>query len=109
MRGRQIAAARARTPYDRPVAASGAPSPNPNWLTGLIFPTSRIIATGATKIFSSVFGPETSSSSSSSGTDSSSGTSPFFHSTCTSIMMYIHIFHYLRGLRLTCHIAPALR
>ncbi|KAF7132575.1 hypothetical protein RHSIM_Rhsim09G0061700 [Rhododendron simsii] len=72
VRGRQIAAARARTPYDRPVAASGAPSPNPNWLTGLIFPTSRIIATGATKIFSSVFGPETSSSSSSSGTDSSS-------------------------------------
>ncbi|XP_058181017.1 uncharacterized protein LOC131299480 isoform X2 [Rhododendron vialii] len=72
VRGRQIAAARARTPYDRPVAAGGAPSPNPNWLTGLIFPTSRIIATGATKLFSSVFGPETSSSSSSSGTDSSS-------------------------------------
>ncbi|KAG5531420.1 hypothetical protein RHGRI_026142 [Rhododendron griersonianum] len=72
VRGRQIAAARARTPYDRPVAAGDAPSPNPNWLTGLIFPTSRIIATGATKLFSSVFGPETSSSSSSSGTDSSS-------------------------------------
>ncbi|THG00911.1 hypothetical protein TEA_001314 [Camellia sinensis var. sinensis] len=74
LRNRRIAAP--KTPYDRPTPAptpSRAPPQNPNWLSGLIFPTSRLIATGATKLLSSVFGPNTSSSSSSSGSCPSSG------------------------------------
>ncbi|KAF5936399.1 hypothetical protein HYC85_027528 [Camellia sinensis] len=73
LRNRRIAAP--KTPYDRPTPAptpSSAPPQNPNWLSGLIFPTSRLIATGATKLLSSVFGPDTSSSSSSSGSCPSS-------------------------------------
>ncbi|GMQ02622.1 hypothetical protein CsSME_00048757 [Camellia sinensis var. sinensis] len=73
LRNRRIAAP--KTPYDRPTPAptpSRAPPQNPNWLSGLIFPTSRLIATGATKLLSSVFGPNTSSSSSSSGSCPSS-------------------------------------
>ncbi|KAL6985080.1 hypothetical protein U1Q18_018458, partial [Sarracenia purpurea var. burkii] len=71
VRGRRRTAA--RTPYDRPPAAPArVPPQKPNWLTGLIFPTSRMVATGATKLLSSMFGPDTSSSSSSSGSDSSS-------------------------------------
>uniref|UniRef100_A0A5B6YZB1 Protein KAKU4 n=1 Tax=Davidia involucrata TaxID=16924 RepID=A0A5B6YZB1_DAVIN len=70
VRGRRITAA--KTPYDRPTLPPPPPLQNPNWLTGLIFPTTRMIASGAGKLLSSVFAPDTSSSSSSSS-DSDSG------------------------------------
>ncbi|GAB2275862.1 hypothetical protein Dimus_010606 [Dionaea muscipula] len=63
-----------RTPYARPKP----PEPpaeypeNPNWLAGLIYPA-RLIATGAGKIISTVLGPDSPSSSSSSLVDSDSG------------------------------------
>ncbi|KAA8521419.1 hypothetical protein F0562_012089 [Nyssa sinensis] len=65
VRGRRIAGA--KTPYDRPVLPS--PPQSPSWLTRLIFPATRMIASGAGKVLFSVFGPDTSSSSDS---DSSS-------------------------------------
>ncbi|XP_057467419.1 uncharacterized protein LOC130756821 isoform X1 [Actinidia eriantha] len=69
VRRRRIAAA--KTPYDRPIPEN-APPQNPNWLTGFIFPTSRMIATSATKLISSIINSDNSSSSSSSASDSSS-------------------------------------
>lgn len=64
---RRIAAA--ASPYSRPLP----PVPeNPNWFTGLINPATRIIATGASKIISSVFGSDSSSSSSTSSDNSGS-------------------------------------
>ncbi|KAA8525802.1 hypothetical protein F0562_007657 [Nyssa sinensis] len=71
VRGRRTFAA--KSPYDRP-SLPPPPPQNPNWLTALIFPTTRMIASGAGKLLSSVFGPDTSSSSSSSSDgDSGSG------------------------------------
>lgn len=67
MKPRRIAAA--ASPYSRPLP----PVPeNPNWFTGLINPATRIIATGASKIISSVFGSDSSSSSSTSSDNSGS-------------------------------------
>lgn len=57
------------TPYDRPPPP---PAPeSPNWLTGVVFPATRTIVSGAAKLLSSVF-DSSSSSSSSSASDSSS-------------------------------------
>ncbi|KAM7459701.1 hypothetical protein LguiA_036695 [Lonicera macranthoides] len=63
-----------KTPYARPTPSIPPPTqnPNPNWLTGLLFPATRKIAT---QLLSSIFSTDTfssSSSSSSSGTDSCS-------------------------------------
>nr|GMD21743.1 protein KAKU4 [Ipomoea batatas] len=61
------------TPYDRPPPPPlPPPSPpeTPNWLTGLVFPATRTIVSGAAKLLSSVFNSDSSSCSSSS---SSSG------------------------------------
>uniref|UniRef100_A0A6N2NJZ2 Protein KAKU4 n=1 Tax=Salix viminalis TaxID=40686 RepID=A0A6N2NJZ2_SALVM len=56
------------TPYDRPTPRlSPISTPHgPNWLSRFILSPSRLIATGAGKVFSSVFGSESSASSSSS-------------------------------------------
>ncbi|KAJ6995334.1 protein KAKU4-like isoform X2 [Populus alba x Populus x berolinensis] len=56
------------TPYDRPTPRlSPISTPqNPNWLSRFILSPSRILATGAGKVFSTVFGSESSASSSSS-------------------------------------------
>ncbi|KAL5785852.1 hypothetical protein ACOSQ2_008244 [Xanthoceras sorbifolium] len=61
-----------KTPYDRPpVAFSPIPSSeNPNWLSRLIHSPTRMIASGAGKLLSSVFTTDSSSSSSSSDTGS---------------------------------------
>ncbi|XP_061951107.1 protein KAKU4-like isoform X2 [Populus nigra] len=62
------------TPYDRPtprLSPNSTPQ-NPNWLSRLIFSPSRLLANGAGKVFSSVFGSE--SSDSSSGDDEDSDT-----------------------------------
>ncbi|XP_031123199.1 protein KAKU4 isoform X2 [Ipomoea triloba] len=61
------------TPYDRPPPPPLPPPPppeTPNWLTGLVFPATRTIVSGAAKLLSSVFNSDSSSCSSSS---SSSG------------------------------------
>ncbi|KAF9661972.1 hypothetical protein SADUNF_Sadunf18G0004900 [Salix dunnii] len=54
------------TPYDRltPRFSPNSTPQNPNWLSRLIFSPSRVLATGAGKVFSSVFGSESSDSSS---------------------------------------------
>ncbi|KAF2302797.1 hypothetical protein GH714_008487 [Hevea brasiliensis] len=55
-----------RTPYERPLRLlPNSASQNPNWLSSLILSPTRMIATGAGKVLSSVFGPVSSSSSSS--------------------------------------------
>ncbi|KAI6679144.1 hypothetical protein NL676_033025 [Syzygium grande] len=60
---------RPATPYDRPGPVTDpdpdSPPRNPNWLSKLILSPTRLIASGAGKVISSVFGPESSSSSSS--------------------------------------------
>ena len=69
------------TPYDRPTPRlSPISTPHsPNWLSRFIFSPTRLIATGAGKVFSSVFGSESSASSSSSSDvdeeDANSGSS----------------------------------
>ncbi|XP_010265426.1 PREDICTED: protein KAKU4 [Nelumbo nucifera] len=68
LRGRRVAGA--ASPYARPNSPSP-PTENPNWLTGLISPATRMIVNGAGKFISAVFG-SSSSSSSSSGSDSGS-------------------------------------
>lgn len=74
VRGRRVAAP--RTPYERPRLTNPGASENPSWLSRLFYSPTRLIASGAGKILSTVFSPEPSSSSSSassSGGDSSSG------------------------------------
>lgn len=58
------------TPYDRPPQPP--PQESPNWLTGVIFPATRKIASGAAKILSTVFDSSSSSSSSSSDSEAAS-------------------------------------
>ncbi|XP_059662968.1 protein KAKU4 isoform X2 [Cornus florida] len=65
VRDRRIAAA--KTPYDRPTLPT--PTQNRNWLTGVVFPATRMIATGAGKLFSFVAGADSSSSSSDSDSE----------------------------------------
>lgn len=82
---RRIAAA--ASPYSRPLP----PVPeNPNWFTGLINPATRIIATGASKIISSVFGSDSSSSSSSSSDNSGSGRSIFLNALLFWLLQCMH-------------------
>ncbi|KAG2699899.1 hypothetical protein I3843_07G209000 [Carya illinoinensis] len=72
VRGRRFAAP--RTPYERPRLTNPGASENPSWLSRLLYSPTRLIASGAGKILSTVFSPEPSSSSasaSSSGGDSS--------------------------------------
>ncbi|KAK4558749.1 hypothetical protein RGQ29_008144 [Quercus rubra] len=64
-------AAGARTPYERPRLANPEPE-NPNWLSRLIYSPTRTIATGAGKLLTNVFFPESSSSESESSSASSS-------------------------------------
>ncbi|XP_023887986.1 protein KAKU4 [Quercus suber] len=64
-------AAGARTPYERPRLANPDPE-NPNWLSRLIYSPTRTIATGAGKLLTNVFFPESSSSESESSSASSS-------------------------------------
>ncbi|KAL4603268.1 hypothetical protein ACB092_10G111900 [Castanea dentata] len=64
-------AAGARTPYERPRLANPDPE-NPNWLSRLIYSPTRTIATGAGKLLTNVFFPESSSSDSESSSASSS-------------------------------------
>ncbi|CAH9108219.1 unnamed protein product [Cuscuta europaea] len=52
------------TPYDRPPPPPAQKSPN--WLTGVVFPATRTIVSGAAKLLSSVFDSDSSSCSSSS-------------------------------------------
>ncbi|KAL9439812.1 hypothetical protein AB3S75_018643 [Citrus x aurantiifolia] len=61
-----------KTPYDRPQSSpNSSPNPqNPNWLSRLIYSPTRMLATGAGKLLSSVFTNDDSSSSSSSDSDS---------------------------------------
>ncbi|XP_068480142.1 protein KAKU4 isoform X4 [Phaseolus vulgaris] len=76
LRTRRSAAARSRTPYDRPALAEPR---SPNWLSRFVLSPSRFIASGAGKIFSSVLdldsSPPSSSSSSSSSASSASSSS----------------------------------
>ncbi|GMG99189.1 hypothetical protein Nepgr_001029 [Nepenthes gracilis] len=69
MENRRASAAVSARPKT-PEPASEEHSENPNWLSGLIYPA-RVIATGAGKILSTVFGPDSSLSSSSMGDSSS--------------------------------------
>ncbi|KAI9192484.1 hypothetical protein LWI28_023518 [Acer negundo] len=75
--GKLVRARRAagpKTPYDRP-PATFSPNPsyeNPNWLSRLIYSPTRMIASGAGKLLSSVFTTDSSSSSSSSSSGSGS-------------------------------------
>lgn len=75
-------AAGARTPYERPrLTNPGAPQ-NPSWLSRLLYSPTRMIASGAGKLLSTVFSPESSPSSSSASSsegDSSSGTCFFLY------------------------------
>jgi hypothetical protein len=69
-------AAGPRTPYERPRLATQDGPENPSWLSRLLYSPSRIIVSGAGKLLSTVFSPETSSSSSSASSscgDSGSG------------------------------------
>ncbi|XP_062108543.1 protein KAKU4 isoform X2 [Humulus lupulus] len=70
VRTRRIAGARA-TPYERPRVTNPEPK-NPNWLSKIIFSPTRMIASGAGKLISSVFYLDDSSTSSSSSSSSSS-------------------------------------
>ncbi|GFZ08246.1 hypothetical protein Acr_20g0000540 [Actinidia rufa] len=89
VRRRRIAAA--KTPYDRPIPEN-APPQNPNWLTGFIFPTSRMIATSATKLISSIINSDNSSSSSSSASDSSSGILYFINCPVFGLFIFLAFF-----------------
>ncbi|KAJ0089752.1 hypothetical protein Patl1_12693 [Pistacia atlantica] len=60
-----------RTPYDRPALSPNPTPQNPNWLSKFIYSPTRLIATGAGKLLSSVFTGESSASSSSSSEDDS--------------------------------------
>jgi len=70
LRTRRSAAARSRTPYDRPPAQAEPRSPN--WISRFVLSPSRFIASGAGKIFSSVLDLENSSHSSSSSSSAAS-------------------------------------
>ena len=64
-----------KTPYDRPTSHQPLQAESPSWLTGLASPA-KIVAGGATKLFSSFWNPKSwsaPSSSSSSDTDSEPG------------------------------------
>ncbi|XP_022636532.1 protein KAKU4 isoform X1 [Vigna radiata var. radiata] len=69
LRTRRSAAARSRTPYDRPAPAE---APSPNWLSRFVLSPSRFIASGAGKIFSSVLDLDNASASSSSSSSAAS-------------------------------------
>jgi len=73
LRTRRSAAARSRTPYDRPAPAE---APSPNWLSRFVLSPSRFIASGAGKIFSSVLDLDNASPSSSSSSSSAASSSP---------------------------------
>ena len=83
-------AAGARTPYERPRLANPKPE-NPNWLSRLIYSSTRTIATGAGKLLTNVFFPESSSSesesssASSSADDSSSGMCVFLYTVMSTV------------------------
>ncbi|PON73024.1 hypothetical protein PanWU01x14_061740 [Parasponia andersonii] len=70
VRARRTAGTRA-TPYARPRLANSEPE-NPNWLSKIIFSPTRLIASGAGKLISSVFSQDDDSDSSSSSSSSSS-------------------------------------
>lgn len=99
-------AAGARTPYERPRLANPDPE-NPNWLSRLIYSPTRTIATGAGKLLTNVFFPESSSSdsesssASSSADDSSSGMCIFLYTVilCTvqAIRFFFFFLNYLDG------------
>ena len=100
-------AAGARTPYERPRLANPEPE-NPNWLSRLIYSSTRTIATGAGKLLTNVFFPESSSSesesesssASSSADDSSSGMCVFLYtvmSTVRTIRFFFFCLNYLDG------------
>ncbi|KAH1124667.1 hypothetical protein AAZX31_06G072900 [Glycine max] len=73
VRTRRSAAARSRTPYDRPAPPPPPPEPpSPNWISRFVISPSRFIASGAGKIFSSVLDLDNSPSDSSSATSSHS-------------------------------------
>ncbi|RDX85744.1 Protein KAKU4, partial [Mucuna pruriens] len=69
VRTRRAAAARSRTPYERPAPAE---SRNPNWLSRFVISPSRFIASGAGKLFSSALDLDSAPTSSSSATSSPS-------------------------------------
>ncbi|KAK7352788.1 hypothetical protein VNO80_18216 [Phaseolus coccineus] len=73
LRTRRSAAARSRTPYDRPALAEPR---SPNWLSRFVLSPSRFIASGAGKIFSSVLDLDNSPPSSSSSSSSSASSAP---------------------------------
>ena len=87
-------AAGARTLYERPRLANPKPE-NPNWLSRLIYSSTRTIATGAGKLLTNVFFPESSSSeseyesesssASSSADDSSSGMCVFLYTVMSTV------------------------
>ena len=98
-------AAGARTLYERPRLANPKPE-NPNWLSRLIYSSTRTIATGAGKLLTNVFFPESSSSesesssASSSADDSSSGMCVFLYtvmSTVRTIRFFFFCLNYLDG------------
>ncbi|KAL2346837.1 hypothetical protein Fmac_000837 [Flemingia macrophylla] len=70
LRTRRSAAARSRTPYDRPPAV--VESRSPNWLSRFVVSPTRFIASGAGRLFSSVLDLDSSPPSSSSVTSSPS-------------------------------------
>ncbi|RZC06297.1 Protein KAKU4 isoform E [Glycine soja] len=72
VRTRRSAAARSRTPYDRPAPPPPPEPPSPNWISRFVISPSRFIASGAGKIFSSVLDLDNSPSDSSSATSSHS-------------------------------------
>ncbi|TKY74641.1 KAKU4 protein [Spatholobus suberectus] len=69
VRTRRTAAARNRTPYDRPAPSE---SRSPNWLSRFVISPTRFVASGAGKLLSSVLDLESSPTSSSSATSSAS-------------------------------------
>ncbi|XP_044464815.1 flocculation protein FLO11-like [Mangifera indica] len=60
-----------KTPYDRPALSPNPTPQNPNWLSKFICSPTRLIATGAGKLLSSVFAGDSSSSCSSSSENES--------------------------------------
>lgn len=84
----------AATPYDRPPPQPLPPPPpkSRNWFTGIIVPSARALATGAGKIFSSIFSE--SESSSSEDEDSASGT----HSSAFTFFYFTLLLFYFASL-----------
>jgi len=95
LRTRRSAAARSRTPYDRPALAEPR---SPNWLSRFVLSPSRFIASGAGKIFSSVLDldsspPSSSSSSSSSASSASSSSGNDSDAGNDCYLLYAHLWN----------------